>query len=197
MLRGKLITFYGINNIGKSTHAHILCDRLNKAGYEAVYLKYPVYDIGPSGPYLNKVLREGKQKITEDELQLWFTLNRYQFEPVLKKYLMEGKTVIAEDYIGTGIAWGVTKGLNEEWLEQINRFLIRSDLCILIDGERTVEAVEKGHIHETNEELMRKSREVHLKLAKKYAWHVIKLQKHKEDTAKLIWETFREFWGLN
>ena len=64
MLRGKFITFYGINNIGKSTHARILYDRLKELGYDPIYLKYPVYDMEPSGPYLNKILREGTQHVS-------------------------------------------------------------------------------------------------------------------------------------
>jgi len=194
MLRGKFITFYGINNVGKSTHAKILCDKLKKEGFEPVYIKYPIYDMEPSGTYLNKILRKGEQKITEEELQLWFAINRHQFEPKLKEYLMAGKTVVAEDYIGTGIAWGVTKGANEDWLEEINKYLIRSDLTIMLDGERTIQAVEKGHIHETNDELMKRARHTHMDLAKKFAWHVIKMQPRKEDTAKLVWETIREFF---
>lgn len=195
MFRGKFITFYGINNIGKSTHARILVDRLKKEGYEPVYLKFPIYDLEPSGPYLNKILRDETQKISEEELQLWFTINRHQFEPELKKMLMEGKTVIAEDYIGTGLAWGMAKGADEEWLENINKYLLRSDLAILIDGEREKMAIEKGHIHETNDVLMRRSRETHLYIANKYAWHLIKLQQRKEDTAKLVWETVTEYFG--
>lgn len=195
MFRGKFITFYGINNIGKSTHARILSDRLKKEGFDPYYLKYPIYDRSPSGPYLNKMLRDGIQKISEEELQLWFTINRHQYEPELKKMLSEGKTVIAEDYIGTGIAWGVTKGANEEWLEQINKYLLRSDMAILIDGERSVHAIEDGHIHETNNNLMRRSREIHLELASKYAWYKIQLQPQKEDTAKLVWESVKEFFN--
>lgn len=195
MLRGKFITFYGINNIGKSTHARILADRLKKENFDPAYIKYPIYDLDPSGPYLNKLLREGEQTISEEELQLWFTINRHQFEPQLKSMLMEGKTVVAEDYIGTGLAWGMAKGANEEWLEQINKYLLRSDLSILLDGERTVQAVEKGHIHETNEQLMRRARQAHTDLSKKYAWYPIKLQEKKEDTAKLIWEAVKEYFG--
>jgi thymidylate kinase len=194
MLRGKFITFYGINNIGKSTHARILCDHLKKEGFDPLYIKYPIYDLEPSGPYLDKLIRKGEQQITEEELQLWFTINRHQYEEQLKSDLMAGKTIIAEDYIGTGIAWGITKGANEDWLEQINKYLLRSDLTILIDGERSVQAIEKGHIHETNNQLMRKSQAVHRELAKKYAWYLIKLQKKKKDTAKLVWEAVKEYF---
>jgi thymidylate kinase len=194
MLRGKFITFYGINNIGKSTHARILCDRLKEEDFDPVYIKYPIYDLEPSGPYLNKIIREKQQSVSEEELQLWFTINRHQFEPGLKQMLSEGKTVVAEDYIGTGIAWGMTKGANEEWLEQINRYLIRSDLAILIDGDQNKQAMEKTHIHERNDNLMKKARHAHLDLANKYAWYVIKLQEKKEQTAKLIWSAVKEFF---
>jgi thymidylate kinase len=194
MLRGKFITFYGINNIGKSTHARILCDRLKEEDFDPVYIKYPIYDLEPSGPYLNKIIREKQQSVSEEELQLWFTINRHQFEPRLKQMLSEGKTVVAEDYIGTGIAWGMTKGANEEWLEQINRYLIRSDLAILIDGDQNKQAMEKTHIHERNDNLMKKARHAHLDLANKYAWYVIKLQEKKEQTAKLIWSAVKEFF---
>lgn len=194
MFKGKFITFYGVNNIGKSTHARILVDRLKKEGYDPIYLKYPIYDLEPSGSYLNKILRDGTQTVSEEELQLWFTINRHQFEPELKKMIMQGKTVIAEDYIGTGLAWGMAKGCDEEWLEQINRYLLRSDMAILIDGERTKQAIEKGHIHETDDNLMRKARKTHMYMADRYAWYVIKLQERKEDTAKLVWEGVKEFF---
>lgn len=194
MFRGKFITFYGINNIGKSTHARILADRLKKEGFDPMYIKYPIYDLKPSGPYLNKILRNGQQNISEEELQLWFAINRHQFEPSVKDILMEGKTIIAEDYIGTALAWGVAKGANEEWLEQINKYLLRSDMAILIDGERTKQAIENGHIHETNDNLMRKARKIHLEMAKKYAWYKIQLQERKEDTAKLVWEGVKEYF---
>jgi thymidylate kinase len=187
MFKGKFITFYGINNIGKSTHAKILCKRLRDEGYDVVYLKYPIYDIEPSGPYINKVLRGHVEEINSDELQLWFAVNRHQFESKLKKMLAEGKTVVAEDYVGTGIAWGLTKGSDGDWLESINSKLLESDFSILIDGERATNAIEKGHIHETKNDLIQKSREVHLHLAKKYGWETVPLQEKFEDTAKLVW----------
>jgi len=192
MLKGKFITFYGINNIGKSTHAKILCKKLRDNGYDVVYLKYPIYDIEPSGPYINDVLRGHTQEISSDELQLWFAVNRYQFEPKLKKLLAEGKTIVAEDYAGTGIAWGLTKGSDEKWLESINSKLLKSDFSVLIDGERATSAIEAGHIHETKNDLIKKSREVHLYLAKKYGWEIITLQEKLEDTADLVWAAIQK-----
>ena len=124
-MKGKFITFYGINNIGKSTHAELLTERLKAEGHDAIFVKFPVYDLNPTGPYLNQFLREGKQEISEEELQMWFTLNRFQAQPRLKKWLDEGKIIVAEDYTGTGLAWGSLKGADLTWLTEMNKYLIK------------------------------------------------------------------------
>ena len=125
--------------------------------------------------------------MSEEELQLWFVLNRHQFQPTLKQWLSEGKIVVAEDYSGTGIVWGITKGLEQGWLESLNRFLVPSDLSLLIDGERAHQSIEKGHLHEEDNALIQRCRTVHQELAKQYGWNLISLQPEKEATFELIW----------
>lgn len=194
--RGKFITLYGINNIGKSTQAQILTERLINEGYDTEFLKYPNYNIEPSGKFLDKVLRSGApQNMAEDELQMWFVLNRYQFQPEIKRKLAEGKILIAEDYIGTGIAWGTAKGLDIKWLEDINKFLIKEDLAIYLYGARHLGAKEITHIHERNDELIEKCRLVHEKLADKYKWKKVLVQGTKMETAEEIWEVVKKFLG--
>ncbi len=191
---GKLITIYGVNNMGKTTHSERLVKRLNEEGHKAFHVKYPVYDIEPTGSFLNKVLRnKDGQKISEEELQLWFILNRYQYEPKLKELLEQGYIVIAEDYVGTGIAWGVAKGLDLDWCENANKDLVKEDLAILIHGKRDLEAVEEGHVHEQNHELVQHCAEVFSQLADKYNWERVELQDKIEDTASLLYKTVAQF----
>jgi len=193
-MRGKLITIYGINNIGKSTQCGLLVEKLKEAGHKVHYVKYPVYDVQPSGGFINGVLRsEGEQHISEDELQLWFIINRYQFQPTLEGWLEEGAIVVAEDYVGTGIAWGMAKGLEEDWLIGANKNLIKEDFALMIEGERSLGAVEKTHVHEQNDELIERSRAVHDHLAEEFGWERVLLQDKKPDTAKLIWEKVEKF----
>lgn len=184
-----LITLYGINNIGKSTQAKKLVERLEREGKTVKYIKYPVYEIEPTGRFLNDFLRSGAaQRVSEEELQMWFALNRYQFEPELKKMLADGVIVIAEDYTGTGLAWGVTKGANLEWLESLNKYLVREDLAILLDGERFGHAAEEGHLHESQDELVKKCRDVHLMLGEKYGWKKVQVVEGIEETAENLWD---------
>lgn len=192
-MKGKFITIYGINNIGKTHHSKRLVERLNKMGKRAVYLKYPIYDQKPTGPLINKILRShSKQKMSEEELQLWFVLNRYQFEPKLKKMLKEGEIVVAEDYIGTGIAWGTAKGANQLELEFMNKFLVQPNLAVFMDGERVLKAKEKKHIHESDDELAAKCQAVYRKLSKRYGWKKVLVDADPDVTAERVWEVVKK-----
>jgi dTMP kinase len=195
MKKGKLITFYGINNIGKSTQCKILIDNLKKHGYDAVYVKYPVYSIEPSGSYINNVLRNSnnKQQITEDELQMWYAINRYQFEPELKQMLNEGKIVIAEDYTATGLAWGSAKGASLEWLMEINKYLLKEDMTVYLKGKRNLQAKEYNHIHESNDELVEACQFIYDNLAVKFNWEKVNVKPSIGETADEVWAVIHKF----
>lgn len=185
---GKFIVFYGINNLGKSTQAKILIKQLKKASIKAEYLKYPIYNLEPTGPFINKVLRSGKaQKISEDELQMWYTLNRFQFEPKLKRKLAKGVWIIAEDYIGTGLAWGWAKGADLEYLENMNKPLLKEDLAIFFYGKRFLDGKERVHLHEQNDKLIELCQRKHRSLAKKYHWRRVNANGSRERIAEKIW----------
>ncbi|MFA7277467.1 MAG: hypothetical protein WC101_00570 [Candidatus Gracilibacteria bacterium] len=195
-MQGALITFYGINNIGKTTQSQLLVKRLQAEGIDAVYVKYPIYDTEPTGGFLNRVLRQseaGVQRISEHELQMWFTLNRHQFEPTLKKWLEEGKIVIAEDYTGTGIGWGTTKGADQDWLEDLNRYLLKEDFAVLLEGVRTMKAKEEGHIHESDDALVERAREVFSRLGDECGWARVQMEPVKEASAEKIYKVVKNF----
>lgn len=197
-MEGKFITMYGINNIGKSTHAKRLVKRLKARGIDAVYVKYPVYELDPTGIFINDVLRSGdEQEISEEELQMWFALNRYQYEPTLKNHLANGAWVIAEDYTGTGLAWGAAKGADLKWLEEVHKYLMKEDFAIMLEGQRDLNAREQGHIHEGNDALAMKCQDVHRELAQKYGWAVVEIQPNFDDTERLVWEAVSKRFGVS
>lgn len=172
----------------------ILAERLRKDGLDVVVLKYPIYQLEPTGPFLDKILRSKKaQKISEEELQMWFTLNRYQFQPQVKKWLQECKIILAEDYTGTGLAWGNAKGADMQWLMSLNQYLMKEDLALLLLGNRTLMAKEKNHIHESNDALVERTGRILQKLAQQKKWKKIQLEKRIPDTAEKIYKLVRNF----
>ncbi len=191
---GKLIVLYGINNLGKSTQAKLLVEKLKAEGLKAEYLKYPIYNLMPSGEILNDYLREGNfYDLHSREAQIIYALNRTQYQDTLIKKLEDGIHVIAEDYKGTGIAWGLGAGVSEVFLKSINSHLIDEDLVFLFDGERFMEAMEKTHKHETNNDLTTKVRWAHLKLKEEYGWIKINANLSIEEISTIIWDKASSF----
>ena len=77
---------------------------------------------------------------------------------------------MGEDYIGTGIAWGLTWGGDLEYLEEINKDLLKEDLSILMHGHRFLTAVEENHRNETETERIAICKNFHKLLSEKYDW---------------------------
>ena len=188
--KGKMITIYGINGIGKTTQVELLVRFLQAQGKAASRLKYPVYDLEPEGPFIHRYLRDpafrSEHELSTEELQMQYADNRRRYEGELKKRLETGEWIVAEDYTGTGIAWGLTWGANLEYLEDINKDLYQPDLSILMHGERFDTAIEAGHRNETNADRIHICRNFHLLLAGRYQWERVNANQSIEDVAKDI-----------
>ena len=196
MARGKLIVIYGINNLGKTTQARLLVEALRNKGVETRYLKYPLYDLEPSGSFINEYLRNGNpQGFSSREFQLLQIMNRTQYDAELRSRLENGEWIVAEDYVGTGIAWGMGAGVDRALLEQLNRHLREEDRGILFEGKRFLEAQESNHHHESNHDLTEKVREAHRALGVVYGWLRVDANEPIERVQTAVWKivanTFR------
>jgi len=190
-MAGKFIVLYGANNLGKSTQVELLQKTLEKKGIDVVRIKYPIYDLKPTGPLINSVLREGK-KLPEDQMQQAYVQNRRDYEPTLKKMLKKGTWVIAEDYVGTGIAWGMVRGLNLAEMEKWNEGLLVPDLAFVLFGERFSDGKEAGHRNENDDVLWKTAQDMHLMLAQKYNWKKIYANQSREAVLHELIHTINE-----
>ncbi len=186
---GKFIVLYGINNLGKTTQAKLLVEKLKAEGHCAEYIKYPIYGLEPSGSMLNDYLRHGNPYgLDAREAQIIYALNRFQYQDELLRKLDAGTIVVAEDYKGTGIAWGLGADVEEEFLRHANEGLLREDLVFLFDGERFTQGIEDGHKHENDNDLINKVRWAHLKLGEEKGWIKINANLSIEDISDIMWE---------
>jgi thymidylate kinase len=169
-----------------------LIEFLKSAGKDAVYLKYPIYNLEPTGPRINRYLREGNPEgLTPATVQKFYSDNRRDYEPELIKMINEDKWIIAEDYVGTGIAWGMVGGAKVEDLEELNKGLLEPDLSILLDGERFLTGVEANHKHEGDGDLWPKGRQIHLDLADRYNWRKVSANQSKEEVLNSVVEVLK------
>ena len=179
---------YGINNLGKSTQARLLIQRLKEAGKTSEYIKYPLYAEDPSGIILNDYLRKGNPwGLTPREAQIFYTFNRGQYASRLEELLGRVDFVVAEDYWGTGVSWGTGAGVDFNFLMSINKFCLREDLALIFRGSRFVESIEQGHTHESNSELVERVRQVHEHLAAEYGWKHVDANASIEQVSDQAW----------
>jgi dTMP kinase len=188
-MRGKLITIYGINNLGKTTQARLLVDRLTQEGKQVHYLKYPLYTFSPSGPAINAYLRNGNpHALSAREAQLIYILNRTQYDTALRARIDSGEWIVAEDYVGTGIAWGIGAGVDASFLHELNSHLLTEDLALFMDGKRFLDGKEEGHKHESDDALMEKVATIHHTLAQKLGWFMVNANESREEVADAVWK---------
>lgn len=165
--RGLFICLYGPDGVGKNTQAKLLEDKIREYGRLVKRVRYPMYAQEPSGPKIDHILHKKGKKPDEEEMQKLFSQNREDFEPTLESWLNSGVTVVGENYKGTGIVWGVARGLELSKMEEINRDNIDPDISILIDGPKREEM--PGHPYGDDEEWYR-VRKVYLQLADRFGW---------------------------
>jgi len=193
MRRGKFIVFYGVNSLGKTTQAKMLVDRIIKDGKKAEYVKYAHYELEPSGPIINSYLRQGNPyNLTPTEFQIIQVLNRTQYQTTLEENLKKGITIVAEDYIGTGIAWGIGAGVRPELLTLLNSHLIKEDIAFLFTGEPFSAGKEREHLHEENETLTKRVASVHSDLARTYGWTLINANRPRPEINEEIWQKVKK-----
>lgn len=200
MERGKLIALYGINGIGKTTQTERLVDVLRSHGLRAERLKYPIYDLPPEGPFIHRYLREPDFREanprTTEELQEAYAENRRRYEPTLRKRLDAGEWIVAEDYVGTGIAWGLSWGADLDRLERMNADLYPADLSVLMHGNRFNTAIEKDHRNEMEAERIAISRNFHFLLGERYGWERVDANRSVEAVSKDIRSVVSGRFGL-
>ena len=186
--KGLLIAVYGPDGVGKSRQAGLLEERLREQQVIAKRIRYPVYDLKPTGPRLDEILHHRRERLEEEEMQKLFAQNRRDFDPTLRSWIDSGVTVVAENYKGTGIVWGTLRGISVDKMEKMNGGFLDSDVGILLDGPKREEM--EGHPYGDDEEWY-KARKVYLQMADKYGWVRVGADAPVLTVANRVWAVVR------
>ncbi len=130
-MTGFLIAFEGLDQSGKQTQAELLRDWLKAQGRKARLVSFP--DYGTSiGEEIARAL-QGERDYEADVMQLLYVANRYERKPDLQRWLEGGLILVADRYLASSIAYGEAQGLDAAWLTEIQKFLPRPALTIMLD----------------------------------------------------------------
>lgn len=176
---GTFIVIEGIDGAGKSTQARLLAEWFEERGEEVILTKEPT-DTAFGKLIRRLVLTGGREgiidgaRISHEAEALLFAADRAEHvEKLIKPALKEGKIVISDRYFYSSLAYQWARGLDLEWLIDLNRFAVRPDLAILLDlpVKESMRRINRRSIKSEFDkiaELQKTVRENYLKLAERF-----------------------------
>ena len=133
-LRGKFITFEGIDGAGKSTHVSAVAELLGRRGFSVVSTREP------GGTTLGERLRElllSQPMHLETEAMLMFAARREHLAQVIEPALERGDWVVCDRFSDATFAYqGGGRGLAKEKIAQLEQWVhghLQPDLTFLFD----------------------------------------------------------------
>jgi len=185
--RGIFIAIEGIDAAGKRTQASILRAWFGSKGMTTNALAFPAYET-TIGKEIRKFL-DGSIDYPQQVRAMLYAANRWEKKAELEAVLAKTDATIVDRYTGSNLAYGVSNGLDLEWLLNLEEGLPEPDLVLLLDASPTKLVPRRGDrkdSYERNISLQEKARDAYLKLAKRFGWSVIDANGGIEETSQAL-----------
>jgi len=172
-MRGRFITFEGIDGSGKSTQVELLSRRLEVLSIDHLIVREPGgTDVGEK---IREILLSKGVKMTARTEFLLYSASRANLtEKIIIPALREGKIVISDRYFDSSTAYqGFGRGIEMEYVDVINRFAtfgLMPDITFIIDV-RIETSIERKNLRDRIEseglEFLERVRKAYLEMAEK------------------------------
>lgn len=179
-LRGKFITFEGIDGSGKSTQLRLIAGDLRVRGFDVLTT------LQPGGTPLGRRLREAFLETEENvhpmaELLLFAADRAQHVNFLIKPALAQGRIVISDRYADATAAYqGAGRGFDEKVIEQVIELAtggLKPDLTLFFDipiekailrtNSRTDDETIKNRMDKETTDFYERVRRAYLKIAEK------------------------------
>jgi len=183
--KGIFIAIEGIDAAGKRTQTSILRAWFNSKGLTTHTLSFPAYET-TIGKEIRKFL-DGNVNYPQQVRAMLYAANRWETKAELEAILSKTDVTIVDRYSGSNLAYGVSNGLELEWLLHLEEGLPEPDLVVLLDASPTKLAPRRGDrkdSYELNISLQEKARDAYLRLAKRFGWSIVDADEGIEETSR-------------
>ncbi len=209
-MRGRFITFEGIDGSGKSTQLRLLAGDLRVRGLDVLTTFQPGGT--PLGRRLREAFLETEEKVHPMAELLLFAADRAQHVNFLvKPALEEGRIVISDRYADATAAYqGAGRGFDETIIEQVITLAtggLKPDLTLFFDipiekailrtGARTDEETVKNRMDKETTDFYERVRAAYLKIAEREPrrFRVIEASGSIDEVHAKVSEVVTEFLG--
>jgi dTMP kinase len=183
-VRGALIAFEGLDQSGKQTQAEGLRDHVVRQGRECHLLSFPDYATAIGGEIARAL--HGEHHYAPDTMQLLYVANRYEKRESIQALLEDGAIIVCDRYIASSVAYGEAQDLDPAWLTDVQRYLPKPDLTIVLDiaPETAVARKASGRDrYERDLALLSRVRESYRRQAQQRGWLLLNGERPKSDVS--------------
>ncbi len=192
-----IIVIEGADQAGKKTQVSMLQRKLRKNKIKTKTFSFPDYST-PTGRQIRAHL-SGRRRPSPQLIHCLLAANRWERLDDIIRAQEQNSVIIMNRYYQSNIVYGMANGLQESWLENLDRGLPRADLVILLDITRTESFDRKKSGRDRFErdgEFLKKVISNYKRMAKKRHWKVIDASGEPEKVHKDIMRAFGARVGL-
>lgn len=192
MNKGRLIVLEGMDKAGKGTQCKLLNEYLNKNGKKSQVLDFPDYTTA-LGKEIRKFLN-GKNNFPLEVQHMLLSANRWEKKETILNILNTGTTIIMDRYYQSNLVYGLSNGLDLDWLANLDKGLPKEDLVIILEissNTSNKRVINHRDIFEKNNKLLIKVKKNYQKLAQIYGWYIIDGERSIKDVHQNICNLLR------
>ena len=174
MREGRIIVLEGIDKAGKGTQCKLLQNDIMKAGFNCKILDFPDYST-PIGKEIRLFL-DGRRSYSSEVQHMLLSVNRWEKKEEIEKMLQNGTIIIMDRYYQSNIVYGLSNGLDLNWLINLDKGLPKEDIVIIleIDPATSYKRVNRNRdIFEKNLEFLSNVKQNYQKLSQVYNWNIV------------------------
>jgi dTMP kinase len=183
MGKGKIIVIEGSDKAGKGTQSRLLVDALKLSGKVCVIIDFPDYTT-PIGAEIRAFL-DGKRNYPNELKHMIFSANRWEKKREIESMVNNGTIIIINRYYQSNLVYGISNGLNINWLLNLDKGLPKEDLVIVLEVSSKMSyqrtAAEYNDTFEKDQKLMVDVHKNYRVLARKFKWKIINGEKSREE----------------
>jgi dTMP kinase len=171
---GQIIVLEGIDKAGKGTQCKLLQNDIIKAGFICKILDFPDYST-PIGKEIRLFL-DGRRSYSKEVQHMLLSVNRWEKKEKIETMLQNGTIIIMDRYYQSNIVYGLSNGLDLNWLINLDKGLPEEDIVIIleIDPETSYKRINYNRdLFEKNLEFLLNVKQNYQKLSQVYKWRII------------------------
>ena len=184
-----IIVLEGFDQAGKGTQSKLLVKALKARKLKCKIFSFPDYST-PIGKEIKHYLN-GKRKFPPQVIHCLLAANRWEKSKEIEDALSKNYVLIMNRYYQSNLVYGVTNGLELEWLSNLDAGLPKEDLVIVLDVEPK-ESFNRKKIQrdkfEKNKEFAQKIVHTYRTLAKELGWEIVNASQTKSQVHKNVME---------